>query len=172
MRLIRGLSLAHRAALDTDFTVGPMSIITPKSPRLRRQTRRWGGALASERGQITRAYARGSKCPGCGGPMKARNGRHGWFLSCAHYPTCQGSRSVDVRKTPKADTYPYPDGPEPTSLIEGRSTILDLHADCSLCGRAIPRGPAFAAGRTYQHVRCHHVALAAERAGAKVTLKQ
>ncbi len=29
-------------------------------------------------------------CPECGGAMKARQGRKGWFLGCAKYPKCKG----------------------------------------------------------------------------------
>ncbi|MFO0846732.1 MAG: type I DNA topoisomerase, partial [Gemmataceae bacterium] len=33
-------------------------------------------------------------CPECGGPMKARQGRRGWFLGCAKYPKCKGVREA------------------------------------------------------------------------------
>jgi DNA topoisomerase-1 len=33
-------------------------------------------------------------CPECGGPMKARQGRRGYFLGCAKYPKCKGTREV------------------------------------------------------------------------------
>jgi DNA topoisomerase-1 len=31
-------------------------------------------------------------CPDCGGPMKLRQSRRGWFLGCAAYPKCKGTR--------------------------------------------------------------------------------
>jgi DNA topoisomerase-1 len=33
-------------------------------------------------------------CPDCGGAMKARQGRKGWFLGCAKYPKCKGVREA------------------------------------------------------------------------------
>jgi DNA topoisomerase-1 len=33
-------------------------------------------------------------CPDCGGAMKLRNGRKGWFLGCAKYPKCRGVREA------------------------------------------------------------------------------
>ncbi len=33
-------------------------------------------------------------CPDCGGPMKLRPGRKGWFLGCAKFPRCRGVREA------------------------------------------------------------------------------
>jgi DNA topoisomerase-1 len=33
-------------------------------------------------------------CPECGGPMKLRNARKGYFLGCAKYPKCKGTREA------------------------------------------------------------------------------
>ena len=33
-------------------------------------------------------------CPDCGAPMKARQGRRGWFLGCSKYPKCKGTREA------------------------------------------------------------------------------
>ncbi len=33
-------------------------------------------------------------CPDCGGPMKLREGRKGYFLGCAKYPKCRGVREA------------------------------------------------------------------------------
>jgi DNA topoisomerase-1 len=33
-------------------------------------------------------------CPECGGPMKLRNSRKGYFLGCAKYPKCKGTREA------------------------------------------------------------------------------
>ena len=33
-------------------------------------------------------------CPECGGPMKLRPGRKGWFLGCAKFPRCRGTREA------------------------------------------------------------------------------
>jgi DNA topoisomerase-1 len=33
-------------------------------------------------------------CPQCGGPMKLRPGRRGYFLGCAKYPKCKGTREA------------------------------------------------------------------------------
>jgi DNA topoisomerase-1 len=33
-------------------------------------------------------------CPECGGPMKLRPGRRGFFLGCAKYPKCKGTREA------------------------------------------------------------------------------
>jgi DNA topoisomerase-1 len=33
-------------------------------------------------------------CPECGGAMKLRQGRKGWFLGCAKYPKCKGVREA------------------------------------------------------------------------------
>jgi DNA topoisomerase-1 len=33
-------------------------------------------------------------CPECGGPMKLRPGRRGYFLGCAKYPKCKGTREA------------------------------------------------------------------------------
>src|SRR5262245_38592033 len=33
-------------------------------------------------------------CPQCGGPMKVRPGRRGFFLGCAKYPKCKGTREA------------------------------------------------------------------------------
>jgi DNA topoisomerase-1 len=33
-------------------------------------------------------------CPDCGGPMKLRPGRRGYFLGCAKYPKCKGTREA------------------------------------------------------------------------------
>ena len=33
-------------------------------------------------------------CPDCGGAMKLRQGRKGWFLGCAKYPKCKGVREA------------------------------------------------------------------------------
>jgi DNA topoisomerase-1 len=33
-------------------------------------------------------------CPECGGPMKLRPGRRGYFLGCASYPKCKGTREA------------------------------------------------------------------------------
>jgi DNA topoisomerase-1 len=33
-------------------------------------------------------------CPECDGPMKLRPGRKGYFLGCAKYPKCKGTREV------------------------------------------------------------------------------
>jgi DNA topoisomerase-1 len=33
-------------------------------------------------------------CPDCGGPMKLRPGRRGFFLGCAKYPKCKGTREA------------------------------------------------------------------------------
>jgi DNA topoisomerase-1 len=33
-------------------------------------------------------------CPDCGGPMKLRPGRKGYFLGCAKYPKCKGTREA------------------------------------------------------------------------------
>jgi DNA topoisomerase-1 len=33
-------------------------------------------------------------CPECGGPMKLRPGRKGYFLGCAKYPKCKGTREA------------------------------------------------------------------------------
>jgi DNA topoisomerase-1 len=33
-------------------------------------------------------------CPDCGGPMKLRQSRRGWFLGCAAYPKCKGTRQA------------------------------------------------------------------------------
>ena len=33
-------------------------------------------------------------CPECGGPMKLRQGRKGWFLGCGKYPKCKGTREA------------------------------------------------------------------------------
>jgi len=34
------------------------------------------------------------ECPECGGPMKLRHARKGYFLGCAKYPKCKGTREV------------------------------------------------------------------------------
>jgi DNA topoisomerase-1 len=33
-------------------------------------------------------------CPECGGPMKLRQGRKGYFLGCAKFPRCKGHREA------------------------------------------------------------------------------
>jgi DNA topoisomerase-1 len=33
-------------------------------------------------------------CPDCGGAMKLRQGRKGWFLGCAKFPRCKGVREA------------------------------------------------------------------------------
>jgi DNA topoisomerase-1 len=33
-------------------------------------------------------------CPECGGPMKLRHARKGYFLGCAKYPKCKGTREA------------------------------------------------------------------------------
>jgi DNA topoisomerase-1 len=33
-------------------------------------------------------------CPECGGPMKLRPGRKGYFLGCAKFPKCKGTREA------------------------------------------------------------------------------
>jgi DNA topoisomerase-1 len=33
-------------------------------------------------------------CPECGGPMKLRRGRGSYFLGCAAYPKCRGTRQA------------------------------------------------------------------------------
>ena len=33
-------------------------------------------------------------CPECGGPMKLRPSRRGFFLGCAKYPKCKGTREA------------------------------------------------------------------------------
>ena len=33
-------------------------------------------------------------CPECGGPMKLRPARKGYFLGCAKYPKCKGTREA------------------------------------------------------------------------------
>jgi DNA topoisomerase-1 len=35
-------------------------------------------------------------CPECGGPMKLRHGRKGYFLGCAKYPKCKGVREASA----------------------------------------------------------------------------
>ena len=33
-------------------------------------------------------------CPDCGGAMKLRPGKRGYFLGCAKYPKCRGTREA------------------------------------------------------------------------------
>jgi DNA topoisomerase-1 len=35
-------------------------------------------------------------CPDCGGAMKLRQGRKGWFLGCAKFPRCKGVREASA----------------------------------------------------------------------------
>jgi len=34
-------------------------------------------------------------CEECGGPMLVRRSRRGYFLGCAQYPKCKGTRQAD-----------------------------------------------------------------------------
>jgi DNA topoisomerase-1 len=36
----------------------------------------------------------GETCPECGGPMKLKFGRGNWFLGCAKFPRCKGTRQA------------------------------------------------------------------------------
>ncbi len=51
------------------------------------------------------------KCPKCGEPLSIRLGRHGRFIGCNNYPTCDYTRDLNADKSEK----------EEPQVVEGRS---------------------------------------------------
>ncbi len=51
------------------------------------------------------------KCPKCGEPLSIRLGRHGRFIGCNNYPTCDYTRDLNADKSEK----------EEPEIVEGRS---------------------------------------------------
>ncbi len=45
------------------------------------------------------ALAASKKCPKCGGELKARKGRFGWFIGCSKYPECKFLENVKLNKS-------------------------------------------------------------------------
>ena len=100
-------------------------------------------------------------CPRCLKKMRVVEGRYGVFFGCPSFPTCRGKRTIRKEHLPPAPSRP----PEKHRRVGARLTVLELRTSCSLCGREIPRGLAYAAGRNYRHVRCHQVTEKASRLG-------
>ncbi len=48
------------------------------------------------------------KCPECGGPMVRRSGKRGWFLGCAAYPKCKGTKPLAEAGASAPQTAPQP----------------------------------------------------------------
>jgi DNA topoisomerase-1 len=51
-----------------------------------------GPAPAEAGGPDLKSLELDETCPNCGGPMIARKGRRGYFLGCAKYPKCRGTK--------------------------------------------------------------------------------
>jgi DNA topoisomerase-1 len=50
---------------------------------------------AAEPGVDLKAIPVEETCEDCGGPMLVRRSRRGYFLGCAKYPKCKGTRQPD-----------------------------------------------------------------------------
>ena len=76
-------------------TVRDLSVPQAKGPRVRKTTYPdppKQPAPAAEAGPDLKAIVVAEVCDNCGGPMTVRKGRRGFFLGCAKYPKCKGTK--------------------------------------------------------------------------------
>ena len=68
-----------------------------------------GPAPAAEStGPDLKTLALDEECPTCGGPMIARKGRRGYFLGCAKYPKCKGTKDPSEASLEKITAFVGP----------------------------------------------------------------
>ncbi len=64
----------------------------PIPDELKEQLAEQTGAAPAETGVDLKTIAVEETCEQCGGPMLVRRSRRGFFLGCAKYPKCRGTR--------------------------------------------------------------------------------
>lgn len=94
--------------------------------------------------QVTSAYEAnrkdyGFKCDKCGGKMLLKNGKNGHFMSCADYPKCSFSFSVEIKDD------------QPIKVEKSIGTVLN-HIKCPQCKSGMIRregayGPFYSCSR-------------------------
>jgi hypothetical protein len=58
----------------------------------------WQSNLQSRLDPFLKDWLPGDTCPRCKVPMVERKGRHGAFLSCANWPSCNFTKRVDLKR--------------------------------------------------------------------------
>jgi DNA topoisomerase-1 len=63
------------------------------------------GPPAADAGPDLKSLELDENCPTCGGPMIARKGRRGYFLGCAKYPKCKGTKEPSEESLRKINAF-------------------------------------------------------------------